>query len=177
MKKNTIENLLKDKIFQSIEIEANKLPFSKDVLNACMLNHCGKFGSSWTCPPAVGSFEEVKSMVLKFKKAFIFNKVFKLEDSFDIEGMNKGRDDINILCDNIIDLLIKNNISHKVLKAGSCSICKVCTYPNKPCRNKERACPSVEACGISVVDLAKQNKLNYFNGVNTVTYFAIVLYN
>lgn len=175
--KEIIEKIIKNQIFQSAEIKTADIPFSEDVLNACKLNHCGRYNTNWTCPPASGDLGSVKKSVLSFKKAFIFNRVYKLEDSFDIEGMDNARDEINNLCDKVIDYLIENNIKYKMLKAGSCNICKVCAYPDKPCRHKDKACLSLEACGINVVDLAKQNGMNYFNGNNTVTYFAIVLYN
>ena len=38
-------------------------------------------------------------------------------------------------------------------------------------------CSSVEAYGISVVEMAKNCNINYKNGVNTVTYFSLILFN
>ena len=55
-------------------------------------------------------------------------------------------------------------------------ILKKCTYPTAPCRCPEKARSSVEANGISIVDLAKQLGINYKNGNNAVTYFWVVLY-
>ena len=55
-------------------------------------------------------------------------------------------------------------------------ICTKCNYPATACRFPERAIPSVEACGIDVVELARKSGINYNNGPDTVTYFCIILY-
>ncbi|MBR2616748.1 MAG: hypothetical protein IKC56_00735 [Clostridia bacterium] len=55
-------------------------------------------------------------------------------------------------------------------------MCKTCTYPTAPCRFPDRARTSMEACGINVVELAKEVGINYVNGQNTVTYFSLILY-
>jgi predicted metal-binding protein len=64
----------------------------------------------------------------------------------------------------------------ELLGAGSCSLCEECTYPDAPCRFPEQARRSMEACGIDVVTLSKENNIRYFNGANTVTYFSVLLY-
>jgi predicted metal-binding protein len=63
------------------------------------------------------------------------------------------------------------------LGAGSCFICKKCTYTDgKPCRFPEKAFPSVEACGIDVMSLSKSAGVKYNNGKKTVTYIGVILY-
>ena len=66
--------------------------------------------------------------------------------------------------------------SIKTLSAEGCSLCKVCTYPNSTCRFPNKARSSVEANGISVVELAKNCNIHYTNGKNTVTYFSMIFY-
>ncbi len=63
------------------------------------------------------------------------------------------------------------------LGCGGCELCKKCTYPDAPCRFPDKATPSVEACGINVVELSKKIGIKYNNGPNTVTYFCIILFN
>ena len=63
-----------------------------------------------------------------------------------------------------------------VLGCEGCGLCEKCTYPDAPCRFPEKAVPSVEACGINVVELAKKSGINYNNGSNTVTYFCVILF-
>lgn len=57
-----------------------------------------------------------------------------------------------------------------------CELCEKCTYPDAPCRFPDRAYPSVEACGINVMQLAKDVGVKYNNEPNTVTYFCLILF-
>ena len=64
-----------------------------------------------------------------------------------------------------------------VLGAGSCTLCKTCSYlSEEPCRNPENAVTSVEAFGIDVMTMMAENGLKYNNGANTVTYIGGIFY-
>ena len=80
----------------------------------------------------------------------------------------------NILID-ILKELKTDNIKYIALGCEGCTLCKKCTYPNAPCRHPDIATPSVEACGINVVELSRKIGIKYNNGANTVTYFCIIL--
>ena len=67
-------------------------------------------------------------------------------------------------------------LAAQALGCEGCDICEKCTYPDAPCRFPEKAIPSIEACGISVVELSKLIGLNYNNGPCTVTYFCMILF-
>lgn len=175
--KDYFEKELKGKAFQSGEIETAEIPFSEEMIAYCMENKCGRYNTNWTCPPATGDFSEIKEKYLKFKKAFVYNAVYLLEDSFDIEGMDNAREKNFEICDCIIKTLFYSGKPFSVLKAGSCAKCKKCSYPDSPCRHKDTAFPSLEAAGINVTALAKKLGMNYYNGENTITYFTIFFYN
>lgn len=172
-----IELLLEKVIcFEKKQIKTEEIPFSEEVLKACEVNHCGRYGKSWVCPPAVGPLERLKKEVLEFEKAFIFTYKAELEDSFDIDGMNIAREVSQKILIELCDLLYENNAIFKPLGCGSCTLCSICSYPEKPCRFPEKAVVSMEACGIDVVSLSKKTGINYHNGVNTVTYFNMILF-
>jgi predicted metal-binding protein len=58
-----------------------------------------------------------------------------------------------------------------VLGAGGCRLCDPCAYVDRePCRRPDDAIVSLEACGIDVMRLMKDNGLKYDNGKNTVTF-------
>lgn len=155
-------------------IEVRKIPFCEWVVDACKANYCGKYGTTWTCPPAVGTLSELKEKALKFDRALVFSTKHALEDSFDIEGMNSGRISHEKATDKVVELFKGEKI--RVMSAEGCGLCKTCTYPNAPCRFPEKARSSVEANGISVVDLSKECGINYHNSANTVTYFSVILF-
>lgn len=165
-----------EKIHQSGIIPTAELRFEKAVRDACEANACGRFGKTWTCPPHVGTVAEMREKLLKFENAFVFTTVGRLEDSFDIEGMDKARIISKGVLKEAITYFSQRFEKILPLGCGSCDICKECTCPSSPCRFPEKAIVSVEACGINVVSLAGQMGINYHNGANTVTYFNMILF-
>lgn len=154
-------------------ILSSQVPFRSEVRELCEQNSCGCYGKSWTCPPAVGTLEGLQDQVSHFHQVAIFYKVYPLADSFDWEGMQSGAEDFQSRL-----LKLKKKIRNTdsdfpflALGAGACKICETCTYEQQlPCRSPENAHVSVEAYGIDVMEMMKENGLSYNNGPNTVTY-------
>lgn len=174
---NISEIILKavgDKIWQYAEGLTENIKFQKEVVEACKMNYCGMYGTRWTCPPGVGELKFLENKLKNFKRFFVFTTKHDIEDSFDIEGMNAGREAHQVVHDEVC--AIARDFDVVILGAGACTICEKCTYPNAPCRFPDKASTSIEACGINVVELASDNGINYVNGQNTVTYFSIVFF-
>ena len=76
----------------------------------------------------------------------------------------------------MLEKLDAAGISYMALGCEGCDLCEECTYPTEPCRFPKKAVPSVEACGINVVELSHSIGINYNNGADTVTYFCIILW-
>ncbi len=164
--------------FQSPEITeyrvipVSDIPFSEAVLDACRANRCGCYGTRWTCPPGTDGMEE---RIKRYRTAVVFSRKHDLEDSFDFEGMTEGMQRARDLLADIRASLDRDGVAHMALGCEGCSLCETCTYPDAPCRHPDRATPSVEACGIHVVELSRKIGMKYNNGPDTVTYFCIVL--
>lgn len=155
-------------------ISADRVEFLDSVRAACAVNYCGQYGTRWTCPPGVGTVAEWRDKCLVYRTALVFSTKHELEDPYDFEGMaaaSKAHSAIE--CALLDELGFEDRL---VLGAGACDLCEKCTYPSAPCRFPSRAQPTVEACGISVVDLAKACGMRYNNGENTVTYFSVVFF-
>ena len=163
-------------IFQYRIIDVAEIPFSPKVREACKENRCGRYGTCWTCPPGVGEAEILERKLKRFSKAAVFTCKYDLEDSFDCEGMTEGAGETQGILRELMDELRAGKIDFMALGCEGCRICTKCNYPSTACRFPERAIPTVEACGIHVVELAKRIGLNYNNGPNTVTYFCIIAY-
>ncbi len=163
-------------IFQYQQIDSSDIPFSQAVVDMCKANRCGKYGTCWTCPPGVGELSALERKIKSYKSACVFTCKYDLQDSFDFEGMVDGHKKANLVLQNIIELLRADGVKFLALGCEGCGLCEKCTYPDAPCRFPEKAVPSVEACGINVVELAKKTRINYNNGTNTVTYFCILLW-
>ena len=157
-------------------IDTTDIPFSEAVVEACRANRCGQYGTRWTCPPGVGELSEIKARILNYQHAVVFTRKHDLEDSFDIDGMREGMEHARDIFKQFRETLKRNGIPHMGLGCEGCSLCPVCSYPTAPCRHPDLAAPSVEACGIHVVNMSRQIGVRYNNGPNTVTYFCVLLF-
>ena len=156
-------------------IDTAVIPFSPAVREACERNTCGRYGKSWMCPPGVGEMEEWERRIRSFPRAAVFTCKYDLEDSFDFEGMQEGQRRAKEVFTSVADELYRSGERFLLLGSGGCDLCESCAYP-APCRFPDRAAPSVEACGVNVMQLAKQIGVRYNNGPNTVTYFSLILF-
>lgn len=155
------------------------IPFDPEVRKLCEQNSCGKFGTCWTCPPAVGTLKELHARIMKFDHFLLFDKVYELEDSFDWEGMMTSVKDFQKRIFKYKKEVHKKDsaFSFLTLGAGACMFCETCTYGQQiPCRFPEEALISVEAFGIDAMKMMKDNGLKYNNGPNTVTYIGGIFY-
>lgn len=153
---NIEKYLNNSEIFQYKLIETSEIPFSQQLVDMCKSNRCGKYGTCWTCPPGVGTLDELERRIKSYKNACVFTCRYDLEDSFDFEGMVEGQKRAKQVLQNMIEQLRKDGEKIMALGCEGCGLCEECTYPDAPCRFPEKAVPSVEACGINVVELAKK---------------------
>ena len=164
-------------IFQYGFITTDRIPVMEEVRKLCEMNSCGLYGSSWACPPGVGSLDECRKIIDAYKHAFVFTTKHDLEDSFDWEGMMEAKERHVVICDNV-HRYVRSLSDEKILalSAEGCKRCTKCTYPDAPCRFPEKLTPSIEALGVQVSLLAKRIGVNYINGADTVTYFSCILF-
>jgi predicted metal-binding protein len=147
------------------------LVFSPALLDSCKTNVCGNYNKSWVCPPACESIEEQKKKILFYKNLLVFTTVHTLEDSFDYDGMTKGRE-LHSLLTSELKKILKDT---PVYGAGNCPVCKPCAFP-VPCPFPEKKINSIEAAGIDVTALSKAAGIAYNNGECTVTFFSMALF-
>ncbi|MDR1247391.1 MAG: DUF2284 domain-containing protein [Clostridiales Family XIII bacterium] len=158
-------------------IDVGILIYDQEIRAMCEMNRCGRYGRAWNCPPDVGSLEELAAKCGAYNNGLLFNTVTMLEDSFDIEGMmaaGAGLHEILVEIDGILAREFQLN-DYLLLGAGSCGACESCAHPD-PCRHPDKLHIPVEACGVNVVNLAKNTGFNYNNGPNTVTFFGLLLF-
>ena len=84
----------------------------------------------------------------------------------------------NALCQTLTPVFRQAGFARMLpLGSGGCRLCETCAKrQGQPCRHPEDALPSLEAYGVNVSKLAAACGMKYVNGVNTVTYFAGVLF-
>lgn len=157
-------------------IPVNKITFRREFRDACVSNACGKYSRCWMCPPDVGDIDQMIAEAKKYEFAYVYQSVWPLEDSYDFEGMMAGGQAHNDIAQRLT-LDLESILQHPLkLAAGACQVCEKCSrLDNEPCRNPDKAIPSLEAYGIAVSELATACNMKYINGQNTVTYFGAFL--
>ncbi len=158
------------------EIDTGTLAVRKDVREMCAADKCHAFGKNWTCPPACGELSECSERINKYKHGIIVQTTGKTEKSIDtkayrhIEALHHDR---------FVGLTAFVRATHPealCLGAGGCRICKVCTYPNAPCRFPDKSYSSMEAYGLFVTQVCRDNGINYYYGEKTMTYTSCILF-
>ena len=157
-------------------ISTAEIPFEPEIRRICEDNTCRLYGTTWACPPAVGTVRECRARCLRYQTAMAFNAIYSLKDSFDYEGMLQGHGAFKDLCDRLYTLAKTQLCEFLLLSNEGCKRCANCTYPSAPCRQPERLFPSLEGFGIHVAKLADSAGIKYMHGEHTVTYFGMLLY-
>lgn len=171
--------MLRDRLIESFkelaydefkEIALDDIIFSTDVFSQCARNTCGNFGAYYTCNG--GTIEESKERILKYKQAFLVNKIVELKRGKEMMESLKCVADTN-------DALRKAFEDEKVMLmgAGPCTICKTCAIrEEKPCRHPDKIQYSMEGSGIDVVRMSINHKMTYNAGRGKIGYFSLVLF-
>ena len=157
------------------KLDAETIILRKEVREACAQDRCNAYGKSWSCPPACGTLSECEAIIRKYKKGVILQTTSEIESSFDFEGMMRlGK--VHQKAVEKFSREIKNTIPNAlILGAGTCIVCKECTYPDEPCRFPEKMVSSMEAFGMVITEVCKSNGMQYYYGEGTLTYVACAL--
>lgn len=164
---------------RAVITEVAKIKFNEELRKLCEQNHCGSYNKNWMCPPVVGPIAELHLRALKFKRGLLFQTVHQLEDSLDWEGMQEGKAKHTAIFRKMVESMQNNPAYKEILpmNAGACTYCPQCSYPfGEKCRFPDKAVSSVEANGIDVMALVKDNGIPYNNGENTVSYVSLILF-
>lgn len=176
MDMQTALDLARDAGFQiTAPLDPKKLTFLPAVRDMC--KPCKDYGKKWVCPPGCGEIEDMPERYHRFQNGVLFQTVWNLEDEFDLEGMTRSAEDHKNAMTKLLKTL--SELDEEVLPFGSdgCGNCKECTYPDSPCRFPKMAYPSLEATGLMVGDLCKDNDVKYYYGRNTVALTGAFLFN
>jgi predicted metal-binding protein len=157
-------------------MRSEEVVFSQEVRQLCRQNRCGMYGSSWACPPSLGSVKECRDRALAYSHACMFTTVTGIENSYDMKGWIEARHQHEELTARAAAVFRAYDASALVLSTEGCLLCEKCTYPDAPCRFPERMYPATEGYGILVMQQAKKCNVKYNNGRNTVTYFSMVFF-
>ena len=156
---------------------ADRLVFLKEVRDMCAVNSCGKYNRCWSCPPACGTLDEIRSRIRDYEWGILGQSTARLEDEFDGETMMETGELHKKRFEQFCGMLAKDKaLLFFPMGAGACTICEACTWPGAPCRFPERMVSSMEACGLVVSDVCRLADTPYYYGPLTLTYTSCVLF-
>lgn len=152
-------------------LDAKTLTPLDAVRDMCTADKCNRYGRCWTCPPACGSISENADRLSQYQEGILVQTTRTMEDDFDYETIEAcGKQHKELFAAFCQEFLAAGFTDILALGAGGCNLCETCTCPDTPCRHPERALSSMEAFGLFVSDVCKQNGLGYYYGKATMTY-------
>ena len=156
-------------------LETRELTFTPRVRTVCEMD-CPRYGTSWACPPAVGTVEECMDRCLCYPHALLLTTMNEVEDIADLEGTLATRAPHEEITRQVNQLLQEQGLETYPLSTESCAICGECAYPDGPCRFPGRMFPCIESHGILITDAAEKFGIAFQAGGNIVTGFSVIFY-
>ena len=161
---------------EAAPLDPKRLRTLESVRSYCAEDKCGYYGKSWVCPPACGSLAECEGRMHAFPKGILLVTQAHREDESSfaevIETSRQHKERHYALAEKMQAALPRV----LALGAGSCSLCRECTYPDAPCRHPDRAVSSLEACGLQVADVCRDCGVEYHYNGKTITFVSACLF-
>ena len=160
---------------QAAWMDLSRLRVLPEVRDMCASGRCRRYGKSWSCPPACGTLEETAARMARYDRGLLVQTTARLADDFDAETMASAQELHKARFQTLarqVRLLVPDCLP---LTAGSCTLCRSCTYPEKPCRFPGKMLSSMEAYGLLVSEVCQQAGLPYYYGPKTLTYSSCIL--
>ena len=156
------------------ELDVRTLKPMTMVRDACAAGKCGAYGKNWTCPPYCGTLEECGEKLGGYARGLLLQTVGTLEKTVDTRGYARVEGQHLEAFHRFAERIRLEHPNALCLGAGGCRICGRCAWP-EPCRFPEKACASMEAYGLFVTQVCRDNGMPYYHGPKTITYTACVL--
>jgi predicted metal-binding protein len=178
MKYNTeqlVREALDSGFSQAGELNVGALVFMPEVREMCAADRCWQYGKNWRCPPGCGSIEDAAAKAAQYSYGMLVQTIGLMEDDFDYETIQETGEKHKSNFAALVDKLKTRYPDILPMGAGTCGICKTCTYPDAPCRFPDKSISSMEAYGLWVSKVCELSGVPYNNGKQTITYTSCYL--
>lgn len=159
----------------AVPLSVERLQPREDVRQMCAADKCRAYGKNWTCPPLCGALEECGQRLKSYRTGILVQTTGQLSKTVDTRGYRRVEAEhlqrFYALCRQVREMY-PNALC---LGSGGCRICGECAWPES-CRNPGAAVPSMEAYGLFVTQVCRDNHIPYHYGEKTVTYTACILF-
>lgn len=157
-----------------VSVRIDTLKSRKEIREMCAADKCHAYGKNWTCPPYCGTIEECQARLGQYEKGMLLQTVGKLQKAIDTKGYREIEERHLKNFMKVSEAVKKEYPEALCLGSGGCRICSRCAWPD-PCRFPEKACSSMEAYGLFVTQICRDNGLKYYYGEKTMAYCACIL--
>ena len=170
------QELMELPLFTYAYIDPQELEFNDRIRYICE-HECPMYGSTWACPPGVGSVECCKKRCLSYGDCLMISTVTEVDDIASMEQTLATRAEHEAVTNEVADRMRALGADPYVLSTEACNICERCAYlDGKPCRHPERMHPCVESHGINVVPVLEKCGIEFQFGANVVTWISLLLF-
>ena len=157
-------------------IDPRALEFNGRIRWICE-HECPMYGTTWACPPGVGSLEECERKCASYENCLLISSIVEVSDIANLEETLATRPDHEALTNQVRDIMEEQGIQPYVLSTEACAICERCAMlDGQPCRYPERMHPCVESHGINVVPILETLGLEFQFGANVVTWISLLFF-
>ena len=156
--------------------DPRELEFSERIRWICQ-SECPKYGTTWACPPGVGTVPECREKCLSYSECLLISSIAEVEDISDIDETLATRPAHEELTEQVAALLREQGVQPYILSPQACAICSRCAIlDGQPCRHPDRMHPCVESHGINVVPILERLGLEFQFGCNVVTWISLLFF-
>lgn len=138
----------------AFDVDALSFEDAEILREACVANDCGMYGRYWTCPPAVGSIEEVVAKVRSYRRGIAVQLLTEgVSQVFLPELFAELAHSFNEM---IRALAAEIQIAYGetfCLGMSGCQLCKRCAYPEGQCRHPQDMIPCVSGHCLNIYRL------------------------
>ena len=157
-------------------LDISTLEFMQEIRDMCNPKQCKHYNTSWSCPPACPSLEEMRERVKNYTTGILVQTVGELEDNLDWDGIVEAGLRHKENFGKMRASLSKKHPSLLAMGAGECKLCETCSYPDEPCRFPDKREVSMEACGLFVSKVCTDNSLAYNYGPEYIAFTSCFLF-
>lgn len=156
--------------------DTRELEFTDRVRWVCE-HECPMYGTTWACPPAVGTVEECRKKCMSYPECLMIASVTEVSDISNIDETLATRPAHEKLTNRVRDEMRELGVRPFILSTEACTICSRCAYlDGLPCRMPGAMHPCVESQGINVTPLLEKFGLEFQYGENVVTWVSLLFF-
>lgn len=158
-------------------VPAAQIPFEEEFRAYCQENLCGQYGVNHSCPPACGSFQQMRQRVLDRQNALVVQSIWDMPDYDDKEAVRQAKTMHNTALIQLREQLAQAGIPSLMAGASGCSLCKPCALgKGEPCRFPDKMYSCLSAYCVYVKGLSDLCGMEYNCGPGKVAFYGMLLF-